>query len=206
MRRDGGWGVRVSAFVKRLDLWTAAVLLTAIWHAARGAPMETIVFVGAVIAMLAGKGARKKPAGAIQARMLRLHEPFYQRLALTLLVANALLTLVLPWHGWWHYATLAFIGLLAMLLMWPDSSTLVSDMPESSAASRATGVWSLWLLLFLLWEMAAYILAEMVHNDEAYPTITVIVAPAIAGFLGHLTFTVGWLAVGWLVFGKVVKP
>ncbi|MEY5145481.1 MAG: hypothetical protein RL745_850, partial [Actinomycetota bacterium] len=43
--------------VKRIDLWTVAVMLAAVWHALRGAVMDTIVFACASIAMISAAPA-----------------------------------------------------------------------------------------------------------------------------------------------------
>lgn len=197
-------GLSVMTIVKRIDLWTIAVLLAAAWHAARGAVMDTIVFTAASITMIAGAPPLHPKAGE-RGWFTRFHRPAYKRWAMPLLIVNAFLTLALPWHGWWHYATLSFIGLLAMVLLWPDDPAPATHLPITRWVLRGQWAWALWLLCFLLWEMFAYILAELVHDEAAYPTITVIVAPVIAGFTGHLVFTIGWLAVGWLMFGKVIR-
>lgn len=193
------------AVIKRIDLWTAAVFLTALWHAFRGAPMDTLVFVFASVSMLAGAPALHPAAQQKRGWLMRRLHPGFRRIALPLLIANVILTLALPWHGWWHYTTLSLIGLLAMLLIWPDDPAPASHLPVTRAVLKAQWGWSLWLLFFLLWEMTAYVLAELAHDEGAYPTITVIVAPAIAGFIGHLVFTIGWFAVGWLLFARVVR-
>ena len=192
------------AIVKRIDLWTVAVLLAAAWHALRGAVMDTFVFACASIAMISAAPALHARPG-VRGWFTRFHRSAYKRWAMPLLIANAVLTLALPWHGWWHYATLSFIGVLATVLLWPNDPAPATHLPVTDQVLRGQWSWALWLLGFLLWEMVAYILAELAHDEAAYPTITVIVAPVIAGFTGHLVFTVGWLAVGWLLFGKVIR-
>lgn len=99
-----------------------------------------------------------------------------------------------PIHG--VPATIAFliIGPIAMAFMWTrDNQKLESPLRSLITSSR---IWTGIFLIACFWELGSYILSNRAHNDNAYPTISVLLGPLLKTSAGKGIFLLIWIGVG----------
>ena len=179
--------------MKSRSPWLIVLAITGAWHVGRGAYGDGAVFIAAAVLLEADhRGVHKL-----------FHRPLeVTRLALMFLVAALVLLLTFaPRYSWIDVIVIYLVGFFAFLITWhPDSR----QRPElTQPMRRATNLWSALLVGLSLFELSAYILATMNGGDDAnFPTITVLLDPALEGNLGRAIFAALWLAVGI----KLMKP
>lgn len=83
---------------------------------------------------------------------------------------------------------------IALALIWYKDS---GKLPSSSLAlDRSKWAWISFGVLVSLWELSAYILSDVAGNVNAYPTISVLMAPVMADPVGRSVFLIIWLLIG----------
>ena len=86
------------------------------------------------------------------------------------------------------------IGPIAMAFMWTKDSGVL-EAPERSITFSAR-IWSSLFFLTCVWELGSYILSSRAQNDNAYPTISILVGPLLKTNAGKGIFLLIWIGVG----------
>ena len=179
--------------MKSRSPWLIVLAITGAWHVGRGAYGDGAVFIAAAVLLEADhRGVHKL-----------FHRPIeVTRVVLMSTVALAVLLFTFaPRYSLIDVIVIYLVGLFVFLVTWHSDSR---QRPEvTRPMHRATYLWSALLVGLSLFELGAYILATMNGGDDKnFPTITVLLDPALEGHLGRALFAVLWLAAGI----KLMKP
>ena len=112
----------------------------------------------------------------------------------TLLALIAILT-VMPRHTGAQAAVFFVILAVALALVW-HSDPGPKLKPEKSV-TKARFIWAALCVGLMLWEFAANILGQFANSLSAYPTISVLIDPALDTIWGQGAFAALWLAIGF---------
>ena len=95
-------------------------------------------------------------------------------------------------------------------LIWVGNNEKIKTSREKiTKASPMAKTRNLYIGLFIagcIWELLNYIFGYFKNNEDAYPTISMLVMPFISHFWGLITFLIIYLSLGWkLIFLHKVK-
>jgi len=125
---------------------------------------------------------------------IREHPRLRLSIGIPSVVFSSVALYVSPIHG--IVATIVFLllGPIIMALMWTKDNQNV----ESSDSSMKTSsrIWAGISLFACLWELGSYILSTEAHNDNAYPTISVLLGPLLKTSAGKGIFLLIWIGIG----------
>jgi hypothetical protein len=100
-----------------------------------------------------------------------------------LLLICALLTVVKI-----HTPPATVLSFALVPLIFLNSSPPTKQKSWSHALSRSGRLWTTIGLLTCIWELTNYFSGYFLHNDPAFPTISMLVDPALHQWLGKVTF------------------
>ena len=193
--RGRGW-VRVFAC-----LWPIGFLVNAGFQLWRGAVLDASLFAAAAVLMAVPWSPR------LGIRPVRVPT----RIAAALIPALVLFLAVAPFHG---SAARALVAVMGPAALWQacavDPAAHHSACDRSDDASRSRGinnglvrsrrVWACWFLGLCMWEGVAFVLSRRAGDEQANPTVTVLLEPSMQSSVGRAVFAAGWLAfgIGWV--------
>lgn len=111
-----------------------------------------------------------------------------------LLALIAILT-VMPRHTGAQAAVFFVILAGALALVWHRD--LGPKLKPEKTVTRARFIWAALCVGLMLWEFAANILGQFANSLSAYPTISVLIDPALDTIWGQGVFAGLWLAIGY---------
>ena len=71
---------------------------------------------------------------------------------------------------------------------------------------KSAWVWSFILIALCFWELLAFVLAKINHDDYSYPTISVLVEPHINEPAFRAIFVLAWVSIGYLLIKDWQEP
>ncbi|ALE05006.1 hypothetical protein AL755_05065 [Arthrobacter sp. ERGS1:01] len=190
--------------------WIAILALTATFHFYRGVPVDGWIFA-ALAAALTADLVRKSRPGPAPVVSGHLREPARTR---PWLVGGALLAVatvvwaVLLWAPQASIgipAVVGMVGIIMLLLAWPDPTPDPSPAVRSHAAEaapagrrrrvRRAAFWWAGVLFFLcVWELGTYFIDRFAPTDEGtYPPLTDLLAPLFVDGSSRWFMTALWL-------------
>lgn len=110
-------------------------------------------------------------------------------------VAIALALTFLPHHSMFHPVIFFVILGIVLTLVWhKDAGEKTKPTPREK---RARTLWAALCVGILLWELAANVLGQIYETLYAFPTLSVLIDPALDTLWGQGVFVVLWLTAGW---------
>ncbi|MFP3465190.1 hypothetical protein [Leifsonia sp. SIMBA_070] len=198
-RRERGTGTGRAAAVTRLA-WVAVLVLTAVFHVIRGAPVDALIYgAGAVLLALDQLGWLRVPL-----RLRAESGAVSRRLVVGVLIGVAALTLALsPLYGGADTAVVVGIGLLLLPVAWADRAepaALDSPTPDAErrAVRRAAVLWSAVIAAGCAWEIAAFFLGRgLPDREQEFPALSDLLDPLIAWPPARAVLVALWLLGGY---------
>ena len=179
--------------MNKRSYWFYLLATMGIWHLGRGAYGDATVFIAASV--LLELDFRNKHL------LLKKFEITYRPLLISILGIFGVVLTLAPRYSTINLFVLYALATVSVLLIWhPD----LGRKPEVTlAAKRSIRLWSALLVLLCLIELSAYILATLENgNDIDFPTITVLIDPALESAFGRAIFCIAWLAIGY----RLLRP
>jgi hypothetical protein len=165
----------------------AIVVITGAFHIYRGVPREAYLFF-AVAALIALAGNRLVPTP--RARSVWVPSPLA---SLPLAVAAAAAWTLLPVRSTGQGVLLGAIGVTVLAVGWVQGD---ADAAVPGPIRRTAAVWIGLGVALCLWELAAYLVAQWRGNEDAFPTISVLVDPIVEIPLYRAVLLTLWLILG----------
>jgi hypothetical protein len=182
---------------RKFNLWILVYGITSALQVFRGDVMDEIVFLGATaLLILVALLNYNVPAG----RRFHRYAVIARYASLVLIV---LLTL-LPRHSTW--VLLVLLVLLPLMLIAAWVGTYESIQPQTKRIRRTRWLWTIWAVMFCLWEFLANILGQLAHNLELYPTISILLDPQLDHYIGRLVFVSLWIWAGYTLLFRLREP
>ena len=169
-------------------LWICVLAIMASFQTWRGAYVDGVLFY-AIVAMLI---IDRLTGGRIRI----LKQPVIVPKVVTLGITGtlALVLIVAPRHGWIDLVTMVAIGVTVLILAW-EPAPARRELPEK-ALKRSALTWSILAVGLCVWEALAFILSVTMPDGDNYPTVSVLLDPALENLWGRIFFVVLWLAGG----------
>ena len=169
-------------------LWICVLTIMASFQTWRGAYIDGVLFY-AIVAMLI---IDRVTGGRIRV----LKQPVTAPKVVTLGITGtlALVLIVAPRHGWIDLVTMVAIGVTVLILAW-EPAPARRELPEK-ALKRSALIWSSLAVGLCVWEALAFILSVTMPEDDNFPTVSVLLDPALENLRGRIFFVVLWLAGG----------
>lgn len=189
------------------------LVLTAVFHFLRGAPVDAWIFLGgAVVIAFDGLGWLRIPV-----RALPDGQTLSRRVvALSLMGVAALTFAFAPLYGGADTALVVGLGVLLLPVVWADrprasgaadavgTATNQREAPEARAATRRAAIaWSAVIVAGCAWEIAAFFLGRSsAAAENAFPALSDLVDPAVAWPPARAALVVLWLAGGYALLRR----
>ena len=122
------------------------------------------------------------------------HSILRQSTGIPLIVISSVALYMAPIHSQVTKIVFLVVGPIAMAFMWTKDSGVL-EAPERSITFSAR-IWSSLFFLTCVWELGSYILSSRAQNDNAYPTISILVGPLLKTNAGKGIFLLIWIGVG----------
>lgn len=169
-------------------LWICVLTIMASFQTWRGAYIDGVLFY-AIVAMLV---IDRLTGGRI--RLLK--QPVIVPKVVTVGITGtlALVLIVAPRHGWIDLVTMVAIGVTVLILAWEPAPNR-RELPEK-ALKRSALLWSMLAVGLCVWEALAFILSVTMPIGTDFPTVSVLLDPALENLWGRIFFVVLWLAGG----------
>ena len=182
--------------MKRISPWLWLFLVVTAWHTWRGANGDAFIFAIASL-LIAIDSIRPSLLGTSH----RPQFPF-----LNVLAAGALLVFVMAFTPLASDITqLSVLALGGLAFVMARSHTHARIRPGLTVQQRtAIHGWLAVTVFLLLVEFGAYVAATISGSDDRFPTITVLVDPALTHVWGRAVFACVWLWGGWSLM--TVRP
>lgn len=122
------------------------------------------------------------------------HPLLRQSTGIPVIVLSSVALYAFPIHS--KVATFVFlvVGPIAMAFMWTRDSEITYK-PEGSMAISAR-IWASLFILGCIWELVSYVLSYWAKNDNAYPTISILLGPLLKTSAGKGIFLLIWIGIG----------
>jgi hypothetical protein len=184
--------------------WIAVLLVTAAFHVLRRAPVDAWLYgVAAVLLALDQLGWLRVP--------LRLHadrDTVTRRLIAGTLIAVASLTLaVTPLYGAANTAIVVGLGVLLLPVAWADRGGSAPPAERAAdgraAVRRAAILWSVFIAVGCLWEIAAFFLGRgMPGGVQEFPALSDVMDPLLAWPPARAALVALWLLGGYALIRR----
>lgn len=188
--------------------WVGILLLTALFHLIRGAPVDAWIYgLGAGVLVLDQLGWLRIPL-----RLSSDRDTLPQRVvAGVLIVVAALAFAVSPLYGTVDTVVVVGIGVLLLPVAWADRErpTSVRDLPavERRALRRAAYLWSAVIAAGCLWEIAAFFLGRgMPGGTQDFPALSDLMDPVLAWPPARAVLAALWLLGGYVLVRRGWRP
>ncbi|WP_158863937.1 hypothetical protein [Leifsonia sp. AG29] len=183
--------------------WIGILLLTALFHAIRGAPVDSAIYA-AVAAVLCLDLMRRTRRAALD-RVGLSGPPGGTRVTVALILVATAAVALAPLYGTIDAAIVLGIGVLLLPLVWaqpalPDRRTRgsVTREPSARAVRRTAVVWSCVIAAGCAWEVAAFFLGRAMPTRQAeFPALSDLLDPLIAWPPARALLVLAWLLGGW---------
>lgn len=179
-------------WVHGLNPWLPYLLTTFLFQVIRGAVGDSIIF-GLACLLLILDWKRLIPWELPE-------RPNYKKRWVAVgLVAAAVILFVAPRASIFDIVLLLAIAPNALTLVYyRDHGPLPADTP---ALKRSVRIWILIIVAMALFELFAYIWANVFKDDRNFPTVSVLMEPILANSLGRTIFLMLWMLAGAFILG-----
>jgi hypothetical protein len=168
--------------------WVWFFVTTCAFQIFRGSFGDTIIF-GLAATLIAVAASDALPRDFLDRNQVRLVASLPVALGLALTLS------LLPRHSAIH-ATI-FIAVLPIVLALVWHRDPAEKLKPNAEQRKARTIWAGLCVGMCLWELGANILGQLNNTLYAFPTISILLDPALDTLLGQGVFVVVWLAVGW---------
>lgn len=176
--------------------WLAIAAITAAVQFIRGAWIDGVFFVAAVLALALD---RLGTFPAVLSRGRRLPVAVVVPVVLVLLVV---LTFA-PMHGIVAGVTVVSIGVVVLALAWPDRPRTGGRW--SPGIRRSAVAWSVVGVVTCLWELAMFLVGTFAPSARAeFPALSDLLDAVVIGPLGQGVFAALWLGLGVVVLRSIL--
>lgn len=169
-------------------LWMCVLTIMASFQTWRGAYIDGVLFY-AIVAMLI---IDRLTAGRIRILASPVVVPKVVTLGIT--GTLALVLIVAPRHSWIDLVTMVAIGVTVLVLAW-EPAPARRELP-AEALKRSALIWSILAVGLCVWEALAFIFSVTMPDGDNYPTVSVLLDPALENLWGRTFFVLLWLAGG----------
>ncbi|MGH1523105.1 hypothetical protein ACRAWC_03055 [Leifsonia sp. L25] len=179
--------------------WIGVLVITAVFHAARGAPVDAAIYVvGAVVLTLDALGWLRVPL-----RMPADRDTVSRRVIAGTLIVVASLTLgFTPLYGPADAAIVVGLGMLLLPVAWADRSRADAVAP-GSAVRRSAILWSVVLVAGCLWEIGVFFLGrDLTGSENAFPALSDLIDPLLAWPPARVLLVACWLLGGYALLRR----
>ena len=168
--------------------WVWFFAITAAFQIFRGSVGDTLIFgLGALVVSLAA-------TPAIDRDFLN-REQVRHTASIPVAVGLVLALSLLARHSPIHAAI--FIGILPVVLALVWHRDAGEKIKPNLREKRARSLWAALAVGICVWELAANIVGQLNHTLTQFPTLSVLIDPALDTLWGQSIFVVLWLASGW---------
>lgn len=179
--------------------WIGVLLVTAAFHAIRGAPADAAIYLaGAAVLTLDALGWLRVPL-----RMPADRDTLSRRVIAGTLIAVASLTLgVTPLYSPADTAIVVGLGVLLLPVAWSDRSRPDAG-PPGAAVRRAAILWSVVLVAGCVWEIGVFFLGrDLTGSENAYPALSDLIDPLLAWPPARVLLVACWLLGGYALLRR----
>lgn len=179
--------------------WIAVLVITAVFHAIRGAPVDAWIYAaGAAVLTLDALGWLRVPL-----RMPADRDTVSRRVIAGTLIAVAALTLgFTPLYSPADTAIVVGLGVLLLPVAWADR-TRADAGPPGAAVRRAAVLWSIVIVVFCLWEIGVFFLGrDLTGSKEAFPALSDLLDPVLAWPPARVVLVACWLLGGYALLRR----
>lgn len=179
-----------------MSIWTVIFSLATVFQMYRGALSDVLIF-GTITFLLAIQRSKKIKNFSLPFRFSLTPRVIF------FVVASGLFLYVTPrqspYMAFWFLASAPLVAAVAVSHDEPQNA------PEHKDARRAEILWSIWAIAMTLAEFVAYLLSRLLHNEKAYPTISVLIQHDFNGGVMKALFIALWLPTGIWLLSQGVK-
>ncbi|MBO1741106.1 hypothetical protein [Leifsonia sp. TF02-11] len=179
--------------------WTGVLVVTAVFHVVRGAPVDAAIYaVGAVVLVFDALGWLRIPL-----RMPADRDTVSRRVVAYALIAVASLTLGFTrLYGMADTAIVVGLGILLLPVGWADRGE-GPRRPPSAAVRRAAVLWSIVIVAGCLWEIGAFFLGrDLTGSETAFPALSDLIDPLLAWPPARALLVACWLLGGYALLRR----
>lgn len=179
--------------------WIGVLVITAVFHAVRGAPVDSAIYVaGAAVLTLDALGWLRVPL-----RMPVTRDTVSRRVLAGTLIAVASLTLgFTPLYSPADTAIVVGLGVLLLPVAWADRTRAEAG-PPASAVRRAAILWSIVIVAGCLWEIGVFFLGrDLSGSTTAYPALSDLLDPVLAWPPARVLLVACWLLGGYALLRR----
>lgn len=170
-------------------LWLAALTIMASFQTWRGAYEDGIVFSVLVVLLIIDRSLGERLSRNRKALQLA---PWAIWLVAVLF---GIVLIFAPRHSSVVFGAMALIGVMMLVVAWPDLSATKTD--STPAIRRSAWGWAVVGISLCVWEATAFVLSvTMPGGSQAHPTISVLLDPALETVIGRTIFVGLWLLAG----------
>ena len=179
--------------------WIGVLLITAVFHAVRGAPVDAAIYVaGAAVLTLDALGWLRVPL-----RMPADRDTVSRRVIAGTLIAVASITLgFTQLYSPADTAIVVGLGVLLLPVVWADRSRADAG-PPGAAVRRAAVLWSVVIVAGCLWEIGVYFLGrDLTGSENAFPALSDLIDPVLAWPPARALLVACWLLGGYALLRR----
>lgn len=182
-----GLEATLKSWLSGLNPWMPLFAFVALFQFMRGAIFDALYFSFIVLVLLLN-----------WKNLFPFEFPSKPKLKLSWLISGAVIFGILisavPRKSPIEVALMLGALFTALALIWYKDSGPITK--STKALVRSKWAWISYGVLVSLWELFAYILSDVAGDPNAYPTISIVMAPVMADQTGRTIFLVLWLLVG----------
>ncbi|WP_157498257.1 hypothetical protein [Leifsonia sp. Leaf336] len=190
---------RLSATVIMRAGWTGVLLITAVFHVVRGAPVDAAIYaLGAVVLIFDAFGWLRIPL-----RMPPDRDTVSRRVIAGTLIAVASLTLgVTRLYSPADTAIVVGLGVLLLPVAWADRGG-AAPQPLSAVIRRTAVAWSIVIVFGCLWEIGIFFLGrDLTGSENAFPALSDLLDPLLAWPHARVVLVACWLLGGYALLRR----
>lgn len=197
-------------------LWIITLSVMAVFQFWRGAPIDGVIFalIAAIVIVERVARTRRPPSpaaagdpdvAAAEGTPARPTDRCRLVIVLAIAVAAGIVIVVAPRTGAVSISLVAALGVGALALVWNHAPRPTARTPHSRHRTRIA--WASLGITLCVWEALAYILSVVVPRGWiGFPTVSLLLEPAVDFDPTRALLTVIWLAAGvWLVAVTVTR-
>lgn len=172
-------------------IWSTIFAIAGLFQVYRGAPLDGVFFLIAIVAMRV----------SLRTDFTSLHtaNPRYIKLYFSLVTIGLITSKIHTVPG--LFCILLFLPLLPFALTNRSAPTQLT-----TPLVRSIGVWTALGVAVAFYEMMSYIIGAVTDRPYHYPTISMLVDPALHNFFGRALFVLCWSWIGYrFIFKKQVR-
>lgn len=194
---------RLSATAIMRAGWTAVLVITAVFHVVRGAPVDAAIYaVGAVVLVFDGLGWLRIPL-----RMPADRDTVSRRVIAGTLIAVASLTLgFTQLYSPADTAIVVGLGVLLLPFAWAASDDGTRE-PLTAAIRRTAVAWSVVIVAGCVWEIGVFFFGrDLTGRTTEFPALSDLLDPLIAWPPARVLLVACWLLGGYALMRRGRRP